>query len=277
MRKKLLTIGGLAVTAYAVRQWVLPHVLIKQVAQPSTNGAPAQEDLEAPYEEIWIPSAGGRLHGRMVKPDQMGKAAVLIFPSGVEGAAAWAPAQQALFERGIASMVFDYPGFGKSDGSPSLSMFHDDPLNAYETFRAYLPPETRIVLLGHGLGVPIIAHAFANYDQSAIHSLVLHGGLSNFRAQAVIHAHVPEMLAQVALPQLYDTLENIGKIEAPTLIVHSKNDQVNPLYMAYEIYRAAAQPKRMIELEGVDHFGAQKGAAEVWDPVAEFIGVAQPA
>ncbi len=48
----------------------------------------------------------------------------------------------------------------------------------------------------------------------------------------------------------YDSLGKIGRINAPLLILHSRDDEVFPFRHAERLFIAAREPKRLVELRG---------------------------
>jgi fermentation-respiration switch protein FrsA (DUF1100 family) len=63
----------------------------------------------------------------------------------------------------------------------------------------------------------------------------------------------------LAITQRFDSLAKVGRVEEPLLILHGTADGVVPHEMADALYAAAAaQPKRVVKLEGASHSGASR-------------------
>src|SRR5206468_970816 len=48
----------------------------------------------------------------------------------------------------------------------------------------------------------------------------------------------------------YDSLSKIGRVHAPLLILHSRDDEFFPYWHAERLFAAAPEPKRLVELRG---------------------------
>ena len=119
-------------------------------AYPKGNWHPAGLN----FEDAWFTASDGtRLHGWYVAHQQ--PRAVAIFCHGNAGnVAQWADECRILHDRlGVSSLVFDYRGFGRSEGKPSEAGVLADARAA----RAWLARragvnENQIVLMGRSLG-----------------------------------------------------------------------------------------------------------------------------
>ncbi len=129
--------------------------------------------------------------------------------------------------------MFDYRGYGQSTGRPSESGTYRDAEAAWR----YLVEECRfapreIILFGRSLGAAIAAHHFWYLPVRY---------LARFR---------------------YSTLDYIRCVDAPTLVIHSAEDDVVPIEQGRKIYDHAKGPKRFLSwaLEEVPA-GGRTGAA----------------
>jgi fermentation-respiration switch protein FrsA (DUF1100 family) len=51
----------------------------------------------------------------------------------------------------------------------------------------------------------------------------------------------------------YDTLSLIGKVKAPTMVIHGEHDEIIPLWMGERVYEAACDPKEFYLIRGASH------------------------
>src|SRR5208282_4357379 len=86
-----------------------------------------------------------------VSPEQSPAAALLICHGIGEVVENWHAAQQLLALHGVASLVFDYSGFGKSGGTVDWRVCEDDAVSAFSLLQA-LVPGVPITLLGFSMG-----------------------------------------------------------------------------------------------------------------------------
>ncbi len=159
---------------------------------------------------------------------------------------------------GVNLLIFDYRGYGSSMGTPSERGTYLDARAALQYLR--LRPEVdskRIVYFGHSLGTAVAIELAA---AEAPLGLILVSPLSSMRS-----------MASIAFPRLplgwltkgkYNSLERIGSVERPLLIVHGDQDALIPAYQGEELYRAANEPKRLQLL-------AETGHNDVWETGGE--------
>jgi fermentation-respiration switch protein FrsA (DUF1100 family) len=55
------------------------------------------------------------------------------------------------------------------------------------------------------------------------------------------------------LSDRYPALEQIGRVEAPVLVVAGERDRIVPAALSRRLYEAARGPKRWVALPGLDH------------------------
>jgi len=106
------------------------------------------------FEDAWFKSADGtRLHGWFVE-DEHPRAVVLFCHGNGGNVANWADELRVLHDRvGVTAMLFDYRGYGRSDGVPT----EEGVLADARAARRWLAnrvgiPESEIVVMGRSLG-----------------------------------------------------------------------------------------------------------------------------
>jgi hypothetical protein len=143
-----------------------------------------------------IPSGTSLLDAVYVEPiPSPARASVLICHGIGEIAPQWLPIQRILAEAGVASLVFDYSGYGRSTGRIHWSQLEQDAIAAFQLLERLAPPGP-VSLLGFSLGtgiVPAIANR-VNADR-----LVLCAGFTSFRAAARA-VGLPAFLAPLVPP-----------------------------------------------------------------------------
>jgi fermentation-respiration switch protein FrsA (DUF1100 family) len=152
-------------------------------------------------------------------------------------------------ELGVAVLIFDYPGYGKSSGVPSEDGCYAAGDAAYDWLHqvAKVPPE-RIILYGGSLGGGIATDLASRLPHRA---LVLVAAFTS----------VPDM-AQTQYPWLpghwfvRNRYDNIGKIchcRGPVFIAHSPQDELIPYIQGERLFEAAPAPKRLFSMPNYHH------------------------
>lgn len=260
----MLGFAGVRVAA----SWIAERELL--VTRPIGPETPADCGLDCERFEV---SSGTRaLQAWFVHSpaDRATRAAVLIFHGTHESISQWVPAQQYLADHGIASMVFDYSGYGDSTGAPTVANLRQDVQAAYRAFSLRTGPECSRFLLGYSLGTGCLLEGMPAFGDS-FDGVALIAGYTSAREASIARGVLPQWLS-LALPDLYNNVRAVRHLRRPLLLVHSADDERLPAWMAERMFDAANEPKRLVMLEGVRHNGMVHGhAPQYLAPVVEFV------
>jgi len=147
---------------------------------------------------------------------------------------------------GFSSLIFDYRGYGRSQGSPSEAGTYLDVEAAWHYLtRSRDVPASRIVLFGRSLGAAVAAHQAVVTTPEA---LIIESSFTS----------VPDMAAELYpfLPTRwlsrykYDVRQQLEKVSCPVLVVHSRDDEIIPFSHGRALFAAAREPKQFLELQG---------------------------
>jgi pimeloyl-ACP methyl ester carboxylesterase len=233
------------------------------------SGAPASSaDPYPPIEPIRIPTAHGSLDARLSLTPTPPRAAVLICHGIGDRLSYWRKAQALLFEYGIASLLFDYAGYGTSTGSISVDAFREDTKAAYAWLLQTLPPDTSIFLLGLSMGTGVAADA-ALHLTPAPRGLILAQPFRSLRAAAA-EVTRSTLLARL-IPDAWRTADIIHHLTIPLLLVHSDGDTLFPVAHSDSIH-ANARDSRLAIPQGFAHNAVYLNPTlGYWQPILDFI------
>ncbi|MFL5763929.1 MAG: alpha/beta hydrolase [Bacteroidia bacterium] len=160
---------------------------------------------------------------------------------------------EGLVKAGFQVMVFDYEGFGKSEGKESQEHVLDDGISALHYIKAREDVKgTRLILFGQSLGGHLSCVVAAR-EQNLIDALVVEGAFSGHENIAVWVAkkkHAPPFVTRTLVRSKYDAYKEVSKITIPKLFIHSTEDQSCPYFMGKELYEKAIAPKEFWEIKG---------------------------
>lgn len=175
------------------------------------------------------------------------KAALLICHGIGETVDHWGKAQSLLASRGVASLVFDYAGYGKSTGRVDWRQCEDDAVAAFAFLQTMLP-DLPLSVLGFSMGSGI---AGAVMNRIAPEHLILCSSFTSFQAAA--HAlGVPRALSFL-VPPIWNTLESIPHFSLPVLILHCEQDRVFPIRMASDLASSSAGRAKLVVVPNHKH------------------------
>jgi alpha-beta hydrolase superfamily lysophospholipase len=149
---------------------------------------------------------------------------------------------------GLSTFIFDYRGFGTSDGVPTEQGTYLDAKAAWKYLveKRGVPPD-RIVIFGESMGGAVAAW-LAQTNRPA--ALILQSTFTSVPDLASrLYPFVP---ARWIVRYGYNTREYIGRVDCPVLIVHSCEDEIVPYSHGCELYDLVKGPKEFFELRG-DH------------------------
>jgi uncharacterized protein len=157
------------------------------------------------------------------------KASVLICHGIGETVDHWLGVQQLLAASGVASLVFDYSGFGRSSGFFHAERCVHDAVTAF-TFLKRLTGPLPVSVLGFSLGSGIAA---AMISKVPVHRLLLCAAFTSLR-KAAVSVGIPKFF-EFAVPHIWDAEIALGACSVPVLVVHGEKDRLFPVEMAKEL------------------------------------------
>jgi uncharacterized protein len=184
----------------------------------------------ADVERRSLASGGRCLDAVFVQPTGIpGRAALLICHGIGETVDHWIAAQTLLAGHGVASLVFDYAGYGRSPGPVDWRRCEENAADAFHCLQT-LAPTLRVSLLGFSMGSGIAA-AIASRIPAA--RLILCSAFTSYREAACVLG-VPRPLA-AALPPIWDGAASLRACVQPVLVVHCERDRAFPMWMAVRL------------------------------------------
>jgi uncharacterized protein len=235
---RILT-GGVALIS---RVLILRDRFLRRVARPQ------QIDTQISVTRNDIPSGHNRIATVFVTPNPKDVKANVLLCHGIgETVEHWFAVQQLLAGGGVASLVFNYSGFGRSTGRFTAHQAEQDAISAFHHMRKLATP-LPISVLGLSLGSGIAA---AIAPRVEAHRLVLCAPFTSLRKGAVSIA-LPKSL-RALVPDIWDSETTLRACTIPVLIVHGDRDRLFPVRMAEELKAACAAPCELIIIPGLGH------------------------
>ena len=171
---------------------------------------------------------------------------------------------------GVSVLIFDYRGYGKSQGRPT----EDGVLADARAARAWLAEkegvaQSDVVLMGRSLGGAVAVDLAA---KDGARALVLE---STFTSVSDVGAyHYPWVPVRALLRTRLDAAAKICRYDGPLLQSHGDADTVIPYRLGQNLFQAAKGPKRFITIPGSDHNDAQP--AGYYQALIEFLDELPP-
>ena len=148
----------------------------------------------------------------------------------------------------VSVFMFDYRGYGRSEGTPTVQGAIQDAAAA----RAKLCElaaikDSEMLLMGESLGGAIVVQLAA---KSPPRGLILQSTFSSLRDVAEVH--YPRLSWLVPRNKL-DSVAEIPGFRGPLLQSHGTADRTIPFSSGEKLFRAANEPKEFVAIERADH------------------------
>lgn len=201
-----------------------------------------------PLEDLHFAAADGtRLHGWMIPATP--EAPVLLWCHGNAGNIIdRLDVLKPFAQRGISSLIFDYRGYGQSEGRPTERGLYQDALAAYALLRSRGIPPERIVLYGQSLGAAVCSELAL---QRPAAGLILETPFTSIPDMA--RRYYGPLPAHLLLAARYDVLSRMPRIKVPLLVIHGDQDSIVPMAMGRRVFEAAPEPKTWLRVPSADH------------------------
>lgn len=226
------------------RRFVRRQKLFCPAPDPLVSWNPADYGLDpAMVEELWFESDDGRLlygwYCRTENPIASG-----VYFHGNSGNLSYSAAViPRVLESGINTLLFDYRGFGRSEGYPTPSGVLVDALAAARKHEELRPRDLPAIAYGFSLGGPIAANTAVNFP---FDGLILQSTFTNLRE--ITRFAFPRVPLHVLSGNPLDTAGCVASLKIPTMIVHGSNDEVCPAWMAERLYGACRDEHRELHV-----------------------------
>ncbi|GAB0057034.1 hypothetical protein SIID45300_01354 [Candidatus Magnetaquicoccaceae bacterium FCR-1] len=254
----ILVYGGLGAYLYFSQS--------SKVFRPSRGLTATPADWGVPFQEVSFASDKYRLHGWWI-PGASDQPVVLFFHgnasviSGLRG-------HTELFRRlGLGVFLFDYRGYGLSEGEPSEVGLYADAEAAWNHLTGSLGiPAASVIYHGHSLGGGVATWLATRHAPKA---LILEGTFLSIPAVGEeLYPYLPiRLLSRI----WFDNASRIGQIRAPLLIIHSRDDRVIFPRHGRELLALANDPKTFLETTGSHNTSVSQGGPTVEAGVRGFV------
>jgi fermentation-respiration switch protein FrsA (DUF1100 family) len=230
-------------------------VLEDRFLYPANRNA---EDWEAPpaglvTQDVLLTCADGTpIHAWWAAPPEWSPSqGAVLFCHGNGGNLSWrGPSmRQWIEELRSAVLLIDYPGYGRSGGSPSESGCYaaGDAAFAWLTDDRHVPPE-RILLYGGSLGGAVAIDLAARHPHRALAVLCTFTSFPNMAQKTF-----PWLPGRWLVRNQFNNLAKISSVHGPVFIAHGRQDHLVPYAHGEQLFEAAHAPKRFFPLSSFGH------------------------
>jgi hypothetical protein len=214
------------------------------------GGVPQQDpgSIGLPFEELWMKTEDGvRLHGWWIPADEtVEDPPAVVFCHGNAGHIEHRlGAVRLLHSLDVGVLLFDYRGYGASDGSPGEEGLYLDAVAAFDAVNAAGVPAARILAYGESLGGAV---AIELCRRRPVAGWITEATFTSVPDMA--RAAYPWLPARLLCRHRFASIDKVAALTQPKLLIHSPDDHLVPFALARRLYAAAAEPKEFLATEG---------------------------
>ena len=207
------------------------------------------EPNELQFEDVWMTSGDGKkIHGWYC-PCENARANLLYFhgnAGNLSHRTEWLVRLQ--YQLNIAVLIFDYRGYGRSSGRPTIAGIAKDSRAASQFLAEKVSiPESELIYMGRSLGGAIAIQLATTVQPKG---LIVHNTFSSLRK---IAGHHFPLLSWIVPGWILNSESSIKSYNGDVLISHGTQDQIVPFQQGVEIFDSANEPKSFVRMKKNAH------------------------
>lgn len=251
--------------------------------QPRTLWLQTPEAYAIQYDDVWLDTTDGvRLHAWWLMPKEVKENSppILYLHGNAENISTHARSIYWLVEAGYRVLALDYRGYGASEGTAVMPDVLLD-LEAAANWLVLKAPDEKIVVLGQSMGTALAINFVAEHqDDYSIQALVLDSTFAEFpgiarNALGRVWVGWIVMPFTWLIPSRWDPADKAKNIHVPTLVMHSKMDDVLPYAGGREVFATLPAGNCWLDSKGPHIASFRYGSLR--EAVVDFIDTFQTA
>jgi pimeloyl-ACP methyl ester carboxylesterase len=214
----------------------------------------------------WLGVAGGaRIRVASSRPAGAPRGVMLLFLGNGEDLRSGAPKARELTAYGLEVMAAEYPGYGESEGAPSVASIHAAAEAAADhAARRAAQLGVPLVLAGSSLGAfPAVHLASLGIG----HKLLLAAPPTSVAEAGA--SHYPWLPVRLLVRHRFDILGLADSVRCPVLVVHGDRDEVVPVDMGRRV--ATALRGELVVVRGQGHWWLLSPSGPAGEEVRAFL------
>ena len=262
-----LFIGAAVVyVAFGLLLYIFQERMVHLPQIPGREITAVPGDRGMAWQEIEISAADGtRLHGWYISAEAA-RGTVLFFHGNAGNISHRLESISIFHDLGLDVVIFDYRGYGRSEGRPTEAGLHRDAVAAAEwVYESLGADPARTVYFGRSLGGALAAYAASDRPPAA---LILE---STFTSAEDLAADLYPVYPARLLTRLeYATADYLHGVERPVLVVHSPDDEIIPFRHAEGLLEAAGTGSELLRIRGDHNTGFLRSGSLYTDGLDAF-------
>jgi pimeloyl-ACP methyl ester carboxylesterase len=272
-KRTLLRLLIIVVLTYVGVCGVLFVVQDSLIYFPTSEYGLTPADMGLDYEDVTLNTGDGVSIAAWYTPHARPRGTVLHCHGNARNMSDRVSDVLALHQAGFNVLLFDYRGYGRSEGSPSEMGTYQDAEAAWRFLVEQMgeSPE-RMVIFGRSLGGGVAVELALRHRPVA---LIVEASFTSLPETAA--RHYPFLPVRWLCRHRYASIEKVGRIDCPKLFIHARDDELVPFAIGRWLYEAASEPKQFIETPGGHNDGGYLYNEDITKQVQDFLHGVLPA
>ena len=204
------------------------------------------KEIGLEFEDVYFFSSDGvKLNGWYI-PAREARATVLFCHGNAGNISHRIDVIYLFYKLGLSVFIFDYRGYGRSQGKPTEEGLYLDAQAAYKyLIEKQNLKEESIVVYGKSIGANVAVELCSKIKTAALISE------SAFTSALEMGKKLfPFLPLKWLISIKFDALSKIKNITVPKLIIHSEDDKIIPFRHGRKLFEAAPEPKEFYPMRG---------------------------
>lgn len=236
---------------------------------PSREVVLTPADISLDYEPVTLVTEDKlNLDGWFV-PAEAARGVILFFHGNAGNISHRLDSLKIFHALGYSTFIFDYRGYGRSEGRTSEQGTYLDAKAAwrYLTEQRQIA-EGEIIYFGRSLGASIAAYLATLHPPKGL--IIESAFLSVAEFAADLYPIYP---ARLLTRLQYDTRKYLEMVDCPVLVVHSRDDEIIPYKHGQRLFDSANEPKQLLTIRGGHNEGFLISGRSYQTGLAEFLEI----
>jgi len=256
-----LALGYLLLVSFVyIRQGSMVYYPTKEI-----EGTPA--DIGLKYEEITLRTKDSVSLSAWYVPVKDARGVVLFCHGNAGNISHRLDSIRIFHDLGLSVLIFDYRGYGRSEGSPTEEGTYLDAESAWEYLVSVKGVRTeKIILFGRSLGSAVAADLALRRKAAGI---IIESGFKSIPALGA--KFFPYLPVRLISRFQYSTIDKVSMINIPKLFIHSPQDEMIPYEHGVALFEKAKEPKEFLQITGGHNEGFLTSGSIYTDGLNRFI------
>lgn len=260
----------LYIAAFSIAgRFMLPWIVFHPTREISWT--PAEDGIE--FENIFFDTDDGMKLNAWFVPCENERGTVMFFHGNAGNISHRSESIKIFNLLGLSVFIFDYRGYGESEGSPTIYGVNRDAVMAWEWLQKNKGSEN-IVVFGRSLGGAIALQFIKNVNPP-VKALILESTFSSLADMTGVD--FISRAVRLLVTDAWNSADTARNLTVKTLCVHSPDDDVVPYRLGKRLFDTVVSQKSFLEIRGDHNYGFMESMPDYANGLNEFLNKVLPA